>query len=325
MPPIDAHSGSEILRASAVLLIFLRDVAFGPWTREQVGDLMVRQVTMQVIIEEILKGKVLQNKGKPFGLNVQQRGTGGFRVMDYYGLWSHVTLANGVKLLAFCPGTSEDATVLLTDGNCERLVDPEGALEDTKAALELETQDLSVAELIARARVVADKRGDIFARYVLAKMKARTMPLAEAIQPPATPAKEASMARPIPTDSDFELIIQLIEDPKTTARARATYLLSVYEELGLMASPPRQREIRLIRAMLELLTVPEAKSLHDAIGSVYLPNMLGLARHPPNYSADEVFKDRASERQIILSSLERESKKEFAPRLIQWFARLGTH
>lgn len=171
-PVVDPQSESEILRASVILLIQLRDVTFGPWVKEPEGDLMARDVTMQVIIEEVLKGKVRQNVGEPFEHKVKQRGTGGFRVMDFYGLWSHVPLADGVRFVAFCRGDSEDATVLITDETCEQLVDPKTALDDTRAALELETQDLSAADVLARAETLKDKRGDFFARYVWARVKA---------------------------------------------------------------------------------------------------------------------------------------------------------
>lgn len=308
-PIVDPQSESEILRASSILLIQLRDVTFGPWVKEEVGDLMRRDVTMQVVIEEVLKGKVRQNVGEPFELKVQQRGTGGFRVADYYGLWSHVPLADGVRFVAFCPGTLDEATVLLTEGNCEQLVDPDIALEDTRAALELEAQDLSAADILARARGLAGQRGDVFARYVLARTKPEAISTFDTVQ-----------TRAIPSGEVFESLIQLIEDPKTTAQARATYLTSVYEELGMMASPPGEWEIRLIQAMFKLLVLPEAEALHGTIGNVYLPNMLDLDKHPPRYSAEEVFKDRVDERQMILITLEREPKKAFAPRLIKWLA-----
>lgn len=314
-PTIDPESESEILRASTILLIRLGDVTFGPWVKEEQGDLMVCDVTMQVIIEEVLKGKVSQNLGEPFELKVQQRGTGGLRVMDYYGLWSHVTLAPGVRFVAFCPGASDDATILLTDDNCEQLVQADMALEDTKAALELEAQNLSAADILARAASLTGQRGDIFARYVLARTKpqeltsfdAAALTSFAAAEVPSTPSSEA-----------LESLMKILEDPKTTAQARASYLTSIYEALGMMASPPRQWEVRLVQAMLKLLALPEATSLHPNIREVYLPNLLGLDKDPPRFSAEEVFKGQADDRSTILSTLKGEPPSEFMSELIQW-------
>jgi hypothetical protein len=295
-PSVETDSVSEIVRATTILLIRLHEVTFTPWAKERGSDLMARDVTMQVVIEEVLKGKVRQNVGEPFALKVQQRGTGGFRVMDYYGLWSHVPVQPGARFVAFCAGASDDARMLLTDGQCEQLADPNGVLADTRAALELEAQRLSDTDILAEATRAANQRRDIFARYIWARVQQRAM-----------------------TSPDiFEALMKILEDPKTTAPARTAYLTCVYDTLGMTASPPEPQEARLIRAMLQLLVLPEAKLLHDEIGAVYLPNILGLDRDTPRHTADEVFNGRAGDRQKILSVLNQGTPAGHTARLRQW-------
>lgn len=300
-PIVEKGSVSEILRSSVILVIRLDEVTSSPWVKEAQGDLLVRKVTMKVVIEQILKGNVRQKVGESFKLEVTQRGTGGFRVMDYYGLWSHVPLSSGVRFVAFCRGISDDATVLLTDVNCEQLVDPNIALADVKVALELESQNLSATDLLAKATELSNQRGDIFARYVWARVKSKA----------------------ITSFDTFEALVKILEDPKTTERARDSYLTSISEELGMREPALRQWEIRFIQAMFKLLTLPEAKFLHSDIEEVYLPGILGLDNDAPRYSADEVFKTRPDDRQSILSILKYGTKRGFIPRLIQWLEANG--
>jgi hypothetical protein len=289
-------SVSEVLRSSTILLIRLDEIVYGAWAQEAQGDLMTRQVNMQVTIERILKGDVLQKANEPFGMEVQQRGTGGFRVMDYYGLWSDIDLVEGLRLVAFCSGESEDVKELLTDDNCEQLLDADIALADTEASVELEAQSLSSEELLARAAVLSSQRTDIFGRYVWGKVR-----------------NDAMNSLDI-----FEATVRILEDPDTTGGARESYLICIYEELGMMDLPDEQREIRLIVSMFRLLVLPEAEFISADIQEVYLPNILGLEDRRPSYSAKEVFEGRESERQSILSHLRSGAMEEPGQRLIQW-------
>jgi hypothetical protein len=126
------------------------------------------------------------------------------------------------------------------------------------------------------------------------------------------------------TPETFEALVRILEDPKTTDQARASYLTSIYEALSMMHAPPRQWLIRFIQAMLKLLTLPQADVLKANIESVCLPNILGLKESSPKYSAEEVFKDRANERQTILSALKSGPQSEFTPGLIHWLERKDT-
>jgi hypothetical protein len=272
----DPSSESEVLRATAILLLRILDVQPSPWTEESPG-LLAREVGLRLEIEEILRGEVIQAAREPFDLAVVQRQPVGTRITDYYGLWSHVALEPGAELLAFCRGTSDDAGEQLTEDNCEQLLEhPQGPLADTRAALELEARGTSPQEILAAAEATAGEHGPIFARYVLAKSK----PAALSAEPSSAHLGVLGMAAP-QTEDTFEDLMRRLEDPRTTPLARESYLRSTYQELGLMAVPPPERVARLIEALRRLLLLPEAASMHSNIQEVYLPNLLAMAHGEP--------------------------------------------
>lgn len=293
---VDKESVSEILRSSVILLIRVEDLTFGPWRKEEQSDLMAREVPMRIVVEQVLKGTVSQKIGQPFELTVWQRGTGSFRVMDYYGLWSHVALTRGAQFVAFCTGASRDAAALLMDDSCEQLVDPTTALADVKAAIELEQQSLTTGDLIRRGTELAVQRGAILARYVWARTRSYTL-------------KEFDV---------FESIVRIIEASHTTAQSREAYLTLINEDLGLQDPALTQWETRTILMMFRLLTIPEAEAVRGPIKEIYLPNMLGLQAEAARYSADDIFKGLESERQKALAVLSEVIETEVQVALIQW-------
>lgn len=267
--PIDPSSESEALRASAILLIRIAGAEPRPWVDEHNG-LLTREVVLNLQIEEVLKGEVRQAVREPFQLTVVQRRSSGPRISDHYGLWSYVPLEEGTELLAFCRGDSDDARVLLSEENCEQLWDDPESLRDTRAALELEAAGFSPLNVLAAAEAQAAERGPIFARYVMARSNpAATSPVEPALA--VAPAGQAAMAAPAP--DAFELLMQLLEDPRTPALARDAYLTSTLQALALTNPPPPDRVARLIEALNRLLLLPEAASLHQTIRDVYLPNL----------------------------------------------------
>ena len=307
------ESESEILRSSTILLIRLEDIQLGPWVKEEGDALLRRDVTMKVVIEEVLKGEVEQQLNEPFGFKVKQRGTGGKRVMDYYGLWSTVELTEAIKYVAFCHGASRDARILLNEENCEQLVRPENALEDTRAAMALEKAE-STADVPSLATDDASKHGQVFARYVAARIKHPLTAAPPSDQPAALAETDISTL----SDAAFESLITLLEAPQTTDEARAAYLTSIYEEVTMKATTTVEQVSRLVRALFRLLMMPEAKSLHKNIKEVYLPNLLGLKNPPLRYSAAEIFQGLNDERLAVLSFLKQVPPDTAAPQLVQW-------
>src|SRR5437868_3719473 len=160
MTPIDPRSVSEIIRASAILLIQLVHVAPGPWKQD--GNMSSRTVELRIAVKEVLKGAV--PVGDVLVTVTQNRGVAS---MDYLGLWSHVPIEQGTEFVAFCKGTSHDATLLLRDDkDCEHLVPAHPALEDVQAAVFAEERDAGVADVGREAFAERAKRGSIYARWV---------------------------------------------------------------------------------------------------------------------------------------------------------------
>lgn len=312
-PNTDPESISEIVRASVILLIQLNNITFGEWIPEATGDLLVRSVTMQVVAQEVLKGNIRQQPEESFELRVQQRGTGSFRVMDYYGLWSHVVLIDGARYVAFCRGDTDDATDLLNEPDCEQLLPADAALEDIRAALALERQ--AEPNLMANT-ARAESRGDVFARYLLARTFEPT--LTQADTNAETRSRAADSLELETNTSNLEALITLLENPNLTESARALYLTTIYEQLGLINPSPSSLELRLIRAMLRLLILPEAENLHSNIAQVYLPNLLGLEHDSPRYSLADIFAGEDDERQSLIVSLRQAVPIWMTPQLSQW-------
>jgi hypothetical protein len=297
-PSVETSSRSEVLNSSAIFVFRVIAVSFGAWQPEQ-GGLQNREVNLTLDIEDSLKGTLLQRKGEPFKLLVRQRGTGSYRVMDYYGLWSHVSLQPDVRFVAFCKGQSNDATVLLTNDQDTRLLDPQNALPDTKAALELEARQAPSSEIIQAARNDFRQRRGIFARYIWER------------------TKELALQSP----SVFEQVMEVVEDPATTDEARTSLLTCAYEDLSMSPAPSRKMQMLLIRAMFNLLSSPWAKSLQEELAERYLPNMLGLEAGPTRFAAGEIFGDRPAQRQRALTGLRAVYKTNPNPavsRLIEW-------
>jgi hypothetical protein len=293
----DKQTVSEIFRCPAILLIRLDSVQLGPW-RADSDPVPTRTATLQIAIEDVLKGEIRQAVGARVPLQVTQRG--GRVVMDYYGLWSHVPLTPGARFVAFCDGSTEDAALLLKgDEHCEQLLPAEKALADTRAAIELEKRNAAADQILSQAETQAPERGDLFARFVWASVQMEVM------------ANRAS----------FDRLLRIIETPRTNPGARDTYVRLLYEDLSVTDPARRARDMALIRTMLKLLIIPEASSSGDAIRRKYLPNMLGLSKGVERYSAEDVFKGHEALRAELLDKLR--GQRDLAGLLV-WLERKGS-
>ena len=265
----ESRSVSEVVRDKTILLIRVDQVSPGEWTAAG-GSLAVRDVAMKITVEEVLKGKIALPTGEPFDFTVAQHGTGTSRVMDYYGLWSHVKLETGIRFVAFSRTVSSDVREVLSESACEQLANPANALEDTRQALRLDHAGAQPRDVLAVAIKQAEERKDVFARYVWERVR-----------------QEA-----LSSTSTFESLSGIITDAHTAAEARRAYLTLVYDALGLIDPPRRDLELRLIRVCFELLVSPQGASLRESLVARYIPNLIGLENHPV-HSAAEVFKDRS--------------------------------
>src|SRR5690349_14083342 len=105
MPIREDSSGSEVADSSAILVVEVLSADFSAWKPETDGSGMKkREARLRLRLREVIKGRIRQPVGETVELTVPQRGTGGMRVMDFYGAWSHVPLSPGIGLVAFCKG-----------------------------------------------------------------------------------------------------------------------------------------------------------------------------------------------------------------------------
>ena len=288
------QSVSEVVRDQTILLIRVDQVSPGEWAAIG-GSLASRNVAMKITIEEVLKGQIAHPAGAPFGFTVTQRGTGTSRVMDYYGLWSHVKLAPGVRFVAFSKSASPDVREVLLEPQCEQLADPADALEVTRQALRLHRAGATPREVLEAAVKQAAERKDVFARYVWDRVRQ------EALSSPAV----------------FDSLTRLITAADTNPEARRVYLDLVYDALGLIDPPRRDLELRLIRACFELLASPQGAKLRETLASLYIPNLIDLDNQPA-HSAAEVFKDRSDLRSRAKSALDAGGFNEPPIKLRHW-------
>jgi len=265
-PVVDRDAPSEVLRASHVLAITIEHVRLGDWRPEEDGPLKQRLVELRLRLDDALRGRTDQLCGESVALCVRQRGSGTLRVSDDYGVWSRVELAAGKRLVAFCHGSSLDLTELLQPPACELLIGPE-VLPDVRTSLDIEVREWSPAMLLARVAPLLAWSGGVLARYVWARIRA------------------AAMTDP----TVFDSLAQTIEAPATSADARDTLLTAAHEELTMREVPPRPQLLRLARAMLALLAIPQAVALHANLAQVYLPNLIGLSRGAVEVTADDAF------------------------------------
>lgn len=290
MTPIDPRSASEIIRASAILLIQLLRLQPGPWV--QSGPYASRQVTLRVLVKEVLKGEV------PAGeVQLEVKQVTAEVPMDAPTLWSQVPLEEGVQLVAFCKGASRDPAVLLRDeAGCEQLLPVHPALEDVQAAVAAEAGEAGHAGIASEAWAQRAARGTVYARWLWDRL-----------------APEALRAAP-----GLEPLARLIEDAETAQPAREALIQAVYQGLQEAPSPvPRQKQ-RLVRALLKAAQLPGAQAMRRNLEGVLLRNLLRLDRGPGAPPAAEVFHHHADERKAALASVRAEPASVDRDRLLQW-------
>src|ERR1044072_234180 len=163
-------SGSEIVDASAIFLFRIDAVVLGPWTHPPEGG-QVRTANLRLVLLEILKGKLAQTPREAFDLAVLQRGG---PILEDPGVWSSVGLQPGIQLVAFSNGPSTDARVLLTGAHIVRFVEAHKVMDDTRAAMHLESEHAPPDNVLSVAATSPERWGDTFARYAWVRDRKRT-------------------------------------------------------------------------------------------------------------------------------------------------------
>ena len=287
-------SVSEITRNRGIFLVNVLDAQIPPW-QPSGGGLASRKVAMRLVIEEVLKGEVKPPAGTPFSMEITQRGTGSMRVMDYYGLWSHVNIKPGAEWVAFSTGSSAEAIQLLEEPACEQLVPPEQALDDVRAAMALERQKAAPAAIVEAAQQKAAERGAVFARFVW----------------------DRSGQAALQSKELFKGILSIITSPSTSLAGRQEFITRVDTALSLLPSPRRDLEREFLLDLFQLLGSPAGETLREDLATRVIPNLIGLPGKAEHKAAD-VFGASAELRGRVRTELQHPELDPKPTALLQW-------
>ena len=289
--PAPETSGSEIVDASAIFLLRVDTANFGPWTNPPEGG-QVRTAKLRFTLLEVLKGRLTQAPGKPSTLTCCNTADPcKTPVCGEQSNW-----IPGTQLVAYTQGAPTDARLLLTDPLCIRLAEARKVLEDTRAAMLIESRNAPPDTVLSAAATAAGRFGDLFARYVWTRVKDSVL----ASQP------------------KLDEYLALVENPKTRPDARSAYLSALYDDLGMVSRPPRESEIKLAQSMFRLLLLPEAEPLRPTIG-VFLPNLLRVDAKTPKFTPAEILTPARLDRAALLRVVNGlAAEEERAKRLAAW-------
>jgi hypothetical protein len=252
---------------------------------------------MICVIQEVLKGEILQKPDAPFPLTITLKKPRMDVYLTDYGTWSRAELSAGKSFLVFCKAPLKDARLLLEEENFDRLLDPEVYLRETHAALTLEARGTNANELLALAAGNASKTQEIFPHYLWAKAKADIL-------------RNPSL---------FDSYCNLIESKEISANSQYAYISSVEEGLSnIQGQSSLPFEKRFLLTQFRLLVEKKKEDLGKNMIRVDIPNSLGIRRGEPIVSASELFKDAVTLRNESELVLQEVPDKAAAKPLLEW-------
>jgi hypothetical protein len=292
MMEVQPNSHSLMLRATHIIVARVVSANDPTWVRG--AEFEERIISLQLELEETLKGRIRQRPGETLRVEAKQlRLATAWRPLP--GVWSNVPVAAGTRFVAFSRMDGDDAAAALNDPAVIQLVLVADALRDVRLAANAARRGVNLGGLLAEAIPVADSIGDLFADYLWAKYEAEAV---------------ANFAA-------FNLIMEFMERPALNRIARATLLMSIPSSI-LAPEPQLTKHIdRLAVAMFRLLALPEAATLHDNIVGTYLPNLLD-AGEPTARPASVVFKGYPNEQSRASRALAAHKNHDAAAVLLNW-------
>lgn len=287
---------SEVLESEQILHIEVVSEELGDWLPVD-GGLAERYDTIGVRVLQILKGSLDASPGDIVELQVVERGTEDGPLLDYYGIWAHVSTTPGTELVAFCDGGSRDLREALTDEHCDELVPAEIVLADLQLAISLEDRGLAPDALLAEAARHRAEGGALLARYIWARTRDAVVGSADR----------------------FNALMQIAEDPQTLAEARETYLLSAYEDATLTDELPAPQRARLARSMFRTALEQGSGELRELLVGTFIPNLLE-AQAPDPLSASDVFGDQPDLAEHVLADVADPQTSAYGESLRSWLS-----
>jgi len=290
---------SEVLRSGLIVHVEVVSERLGEW-RPVAGGQTERNDTIGVRVRQVLKGSLDTATGDVVVLEVVERGAGGGPLLDYYGIWAHVSTTPGTELVAFCDGASTDLRVELTDEHCEQLVPAETVLADLELAMRLQSRHLTADALLVEAARHQAAGGGLFARYIWARTRNAVVGSADR----------------------FNALMRIAEDPRTRTEAQETYLLAAYEDATFTEELPAAQRERLARSMFRTALDPGSGELRDRLIGTFIPNLV-QAEAPERLSTRDVFGDQAELAERVLADVEDPQTSGYGENLRSWLSTEG--
>ena len=269
MIPFRPTAQSQILRAARILGLRIEACEAGAFRAEP--PFIERDVTLELELLTVYKGEVLEAPGDRITVHVTQTRNAGSRRTALPGVWSSVDLATGTELVAFSGPDGETATQALVDPVCFEVLPADRAVGDVVNAGMAHSPgsaELGVGPLIDLLERRGATYGPLFSGYLVDR---------------------AAEVFPDHVD-DLAAVQRILEKPELGAPARfvlcsglvARFILAGGGEIGLMRA--------FIASLCRLLAVPEATSLHEALATTWIPNLVGIEGGMPPIHRDDIFR-----------------------------------
>jgi hypothetical protein len=302
MIPVDTDSPSLILHASHILLIRLEGAEIGQWTVDTTNPALKRRpCRLDIRLLDVLKGRMKEEPGARFDVEVTQSATTTGRLAPMPGVWSDRPLSGGTEWLAFSSGPDGPAARLVEDPACLMLT-PASSQAGVRLAVRAEEEPkMNAAEACAAAASMARDLDDIFADYLWSRWGE------EAMRDPKT----------------FEEIARLIENPNLAGPARAMLIDKANSELAAVEPTPIPQVARMAKVLFLLLSLRAATDLHDEIIENDLPSLLNLesAGHPRK--AADLFRGDPKGREMAEKALRDYKGSASTATLVKWLREAG--
>jgi hypothetical protein len=290
---------SEVLQSPLIVHIEVVSEDLGEWHWVD-GGWPERDDAIGVRLLQVLRGSLDTAEGDVVALEVIKRGTYDGLVLDYYGIWTHVSTTPGTELVAFCDGASRDLRVALTDEHCDKLVPAETMLAELRLALSLEAKGLTPDALLLEAARNQTDVGELFARYIWARTRDAVVGSADR----------------------FKALMQIAEDPRTHTEARETYLLAAYEDATFTEELPSVQRARLARSMFRTALDPGSGALRQRLLDTFIPNLVE-AEAPEPLSTSDVFGNQPDLAERVLGDVADPNTSAYSDKLQSWLSTEG--
>jgi hypothetical protein len=294
MKQVVSDSPSYLLRATHILVIRIKSVDAGEWTKDPTGGVS-QSLKVEVTLETIAKGFTKESAGAVILTTIQQFGTGKSRIAAVPGAWSRQRIEPGKEFVTFAVTDSYDAAEILRDPACQLAISSADSLTDVHLAMDTERKALDVSGAVSIAKGSATQIGFLFAEYLWAMYSSEAL---------ADPHK-------------FDAIADLLEQRGLSQSARGTLISRMTTGLTSPEPRPTSQLTRFAIALFHLLAMPEAGSFHENIVGTYLPTVLDLG-NPSRRPADMFFGDWPGERSRAVQIMNTYHGNESAAPILAW-------